>query len=250
MGYGRAHSNSVAFGKAGIALVDPTKGDQDVVERDGTGSATGRLIGLRGIALVRRALPARTLADKETGARAMAHSLNALGITTIYDPGGIGVTNSDYAPLEKLVAAGELPVRVFRALWIDSPSLAEVETTITTIKNTRAFQGSDHYDLVAIGETVYPPRHDNFRQPLKPLPAEAEAMRAILDAAAEAGLPFHMHAIEHSTAELYLDLIEFDCQDPQHTSSAVDTGSRMDAFTRSTYPPQEFGNERRSPERQ
>jgi hypothetical protein len=33
-------------------------------------------------------------------------------------------------------------------------------------------------------------------------------MRAILDAAAEAGLPFHIHAIEHDTAELYLDLIE------------------------------------------
>jgi predicted amidohydrolase YtcJ len=208
VGYGRAHANSAAFDKAGINLVDAAKVDQEIVERDGTGSATGRLMGPRGIALVRRAFPARSVVDKESGALAMARSLNALGITAVYDPGGIGVKAADYEPLERLARAGELPVRVFRALWIDTPGLAQVEATVATIRNTRAFQGSDRYDLVAIGEAVYSPQHDNFRQPLRPSPAEAEAMRAIFDAAAETGLAFHMHAIEHDTAGLYLDLIE------------------------------------------
>ena len=209
VGYGRAHANSAAFDKAGINLVDAAKVEaQEIVERDGTGSATGRLMSPRGIARVRRAFPREAWSTRSWVSLSMARSLNALGITAVYDPGGIGVKAADYEPLERLTRAGELPVRVFRALWIDTPGLAQVEATVATIRNTRAFQGSDRYDLVAIGEAVYSPQHDNFRQPLRPSPAEAEAMRAIFDAAAETGLAFHMHAIEHDTAGLYLDLIE------------------------------------------
>ena len=131
----------------------------------------------------------------------MSQTLNAFGITSVYDPGGIGVKAADYAPLEKLVTAGKSTVRVFRALWIDTPDPAAVPGTVETIRRTRAFQGNDAYDLVAIGETVYSPRHDNFRQPLQPTPEEVSALRSILTAAAENGLPFHMHAIEHGTID-------------------------------------------------
>ena len=59
VGYGRAHVNSLALRKAGIAEIDLAALDRDLVERDSEGSATGRLIGLRGMGLVRRTFPRR-----------------------------------------------------------------------------------------------------------------------------------------------------------------------------------------------
>lgn len=208
VGYGRAHLNSAALRRAGIAEVDPNAADRDVVERDANGAATGRLIGPRGIGLARRSFPPLDAGAKETGVRAMSRTLNELGLTTVYDPGGIGVKSADYAPLEKLAASGDATVRVFRALWIDTPNPAAAQNTVETIRNTRAFQGTDAYDIVAIGETVYSPKHDNFRQPIQPTAEERAALESILGAAAQSGLSFHMHAIDHGTIEIYLDLIE------------------------------------------
>lgn len=208
VGYGRAHANSRALEQAGIAFVDPEAGDRDLVERDPAGAATGKLLGPRGFGLVRRVLPKTEGDDRAAGLRAMSQALNALGVTSVLDPGGFGVKPADYAPLEAMARAGGATVRVFRALWIDTADLAAVPDTVAAIRQAKGFQGDDWYDLVAIGECVYSPLHDSFGRPIKPGPDEREAIRRIFDAAAEKGLPFHIHAIEHDTIDVYLDILE------------------------------------------
>jgi predicted amidohydrolase YtcJ len=208
VGYGRAYANSTALEKAGIALVDAAASDRELVERDDKGAATGKLTGPRGFGLVRRVLPKAEGDDRSAGLRAMSQALNAQGVTAVLDPGGFGVKPADYAPLEAMALAGQSTVRVFRALWLDTADLAAVPQTVEAIRQAQGFQGDDWYDLIAIGECVYSPLHDSFRRPLKPSPDERDAIRRLFDAAAERGFPFHIHAIEHDTIDVYLDAIE------------------------------------------
>lgn len=208
LGYGRGYANTPALQQAGIKIEDKSATDRDVVERDNAGVATGQVSGLRGIAMIRRAVGKGDREDRGPGLHAIMSALNEVGVTAVYDPGGFGLKPEDYKSLESYARSGQSTVRVYRSLWVETPTLADVPKTVTAIHEARGFAGDDVYDLIAVGETVYSPLHDNFQMPLKPSAEERQAITAIFKATAERGLQFHLHAIEHDTVSVYLDAIE------------------------------------------
>jgi predicted amidohydrolase YtcJ len=191
-GYGRGYTNMLGLQKAGIKIEDKSASDRDVIERDDVGVATGRVNGLRGIATIRRAIGKGDQDNRDPGIRAIMSALNGFGLTAVYDPGGFGLKPDDYRSLETYAKSGRSTLRVFRSLWLDTPTPADIPKTVDAIGAARGFAGDDMYDLVAIGETVYSPLHDNFRTPIVPSAEQRQAIKNILMATAERGLQYHL----------------------------------------------------------
>lgn len=211
VGYSRGYANTTALRLAGVATSLKSE-EKDAVERSLNGEATGLVNGIARIGAIRRAL-GRGGSDRERGIRAMMATLNGVGLTAVYDPGGFGLKPEDYTTLRSFIQSGQSTLRVYRSLWLETPSLAVVSETINTIGRASTFSGDDMYDVVAIGETVYSPLHDNFRMPIKPNGDERVAIGAILRAAAEAKLQYHIHAIERDSLEIYLQEAELIAKD-------------------------------------
>lgn len=183
----------------------------DVV-RDPAGRATGRLEG--GFAMIGRAIgrfPAVTEAGQIAGIKAAMAYYNSLGLTTVYDAGGLGIRDASYARIQALADRGELSLRIFYTLWgglfRDPAKIAA--TVIAELEATRPFQGDDWYDRVAMGEVYYQDFHwDGMTRPVWPTPGDIAAARKILTAAAAGGWPVQTHAVRPETIDRLFDLME------------------------------------------
>jgi hypothetical protein len=205
--YSHAFANTAALHAAGVDPESPGREPPGAVERDSAGRATGRLNGFVGIQMVRRHLPPVPEKGSADRVRRFAGDLNRLGITAVFDPGGFGVSDATYAGVEALVSRGELRLRVFRTLWLQSEALGDIARLVANIHAAKPFGGSDLLDVVGIGEALYLPVHDDYGRAVEPTPVERAAMRSLLAAAASGGWPIHLHAHEASTIALYLELI-------------------------------------------
>jgi predicted amidohydrolase YtcJ len=112
-------------------------------ETRGSGRGEGGIVGLnRQIG----GFPVR--ADREATARATASWFNSVGLTTVFDPGGVGVPEAAYATLRRLAARGELTLRVLTTLGDGAggrgPSYAAAMAA--RIREARPFDGDDWYD--------------------------------------------------------------------------------------------------------
>jgi predicted amidohydrolase YtcJ len=119
-----AVANSAALTRAGInrQTPDPVGGK---IDRDEHGEPTG-LLRETALELIRRLLPAPTVADYVSYLRLAGERFRAYGITSV---GEAGIGSSDqFAAYERLARAGELPVRAFTMMLID-PTLEALERT-------------------------------------------------------------------------------------------------------------------------
>jgi len=198
--------------EADPAYRDRAEGLAADVVRTETGVATGRLEG--GFAMVRRAIerfPEVSEREQRVRIQAAMRDFNALGLTAVYDPGGMGLSPESYTRLAAVVDEGEASLRVFYTLWggIDIESPAEIDTLIAKIRSNTPFQGSPWLDRVALGEVYYPAFHfDNFTRTVSPDAAVRANAREILRAAAEGGWSVQTHAVRPATIDGLLDASE------------------------------------------
>ena len=170
------------------------------VVRDATGRATGRLNGgFPMIAAAMRRFPPVLEAAQVAGIKAAMAYYNSLGLTTVYDPGGMGIQDASYARLQKLADAQALTLRIFYTLWggmgVDSPRKAA--RVVARINANHPFQGDVWYDRIAFGEVYYPRFHwDRIMRAVHPTPEDVAAARSILMAAAAGGWPVQTHAVQ------------------------------------------------------
>ena len=104
---------------------------------------TGRISGGL-VALNRAAASFPPPADREAAARRVLSWYNSLGLTTVFDPGGLGVAASSYQTIEDLAARGELTLRVLTTLG-DSDGgrgAAHAAGFAALIRQARPFGGS------------------------------------------------------------------------------------------------------------
>ncbi|MGH3279408.1 MAG: amidohydrolase family protein, partial [Trebonia sp.] len=93
------------------ALVNTAWLDTTGVPADAEIRAAGRLGG--GIVALNRGIGGFPVpADREATARAAASWFNSVGLTTVFDPGGVGIREAAYDTLRDLAARGELTLRV------------------------------------------------------------------------------------------------------------------------------------------
>ncbi len=214
--YDHVFANSRWFDAMGIPLVASRsqQGAQSdlaaYVVRDETGRATGRLNG--GIGMVALAIERfpEVAAERQLAAiRAALTHLNSIGLTSVYDPGGVGISAESYTRLRGLADGDGLTVRMFHTLGGGTPSTpAEARDVVAQIEMTRPFQGDHVMDLIAIGEIYYAPFHwDGLFEPRRPNAEDLAAARSILTAAAAGGWSVQTHAAHPETIDLLLDVM-------------------------------------------
>ena len=215
--YDHAFVNTAWFDAMDIPVVatreqrDNAAGLASHVVRDETGQATGRMNG--GIGMVALAIERfpEVSAERQADAIKTAYSyLNSIGLTSIYDPAGVGISPESYDRINLLADRGEATVRMFHTLGGGVPSTPEeAAVVVDEIRAARPFQGNEIVDLIAVGEIYYGPFHwDSLFEPRRPNAEDLAAGRSILAAAAEGGWQAQTHASQPETIETLLDVME------------------------------------------
>ncbi|HEX4396742.1 MAG TPA: amidohydrolase family protein, partial [Trebonia sp.] len=144
---------------------------------------------------------------QEAGVRAAMAYYNSLGLTTVFDPGGVGVSDAAYAAIQAMAGRGELTLRVLTTLGagVDDPAGAFADK----VKASSPFQGDHWYDRIAVGEIYHAPFHwDHAGRPPAPSAADIAAATEILATAAITGWPVQTHSVTAGGLALVLDAYE------------------------------------------
>jgi len=168
--------------------------------------ATGR-VGGGLVALNRTAANFPAGGTREAGVRAAMAYCNSLGLTTVFDPGGVGVSDAAYAAIQAMAGRRELTLRVLTTLGADVDEPAG--RFAKKVRASNPFQGDHWYDRIAVGEIYHAPFHwDHAGRPPAPSVSDIAAAAEILTAAAVTGWPVQTHSVTTSRLALVLDAYE------------------------------------------
>ncbi len=214
--YHHAFGNTAWFEAMGIPLV-AGDGEQEgstefgaSVLRDANGRVTGRLNG--GFPMIELALQRfpEVSSEQQTDAIVTAFEyLNSIGLTTVYDPAGVGIRRESYTRLREIADNQSLTVRIFHTLGGSMPRTPQdARDLILEIQGSRPFQGDAFVDLIAVGEIWFAPFHwDSTLGSTEPTVDDTSWARQIMIAAAEGGWSLQTHATQPTTIDHVLDLI-------------------------------------------
>ena len=212
--YDHIYGNTAWFEAMGIPL-EISPGSTDELEglskhavRDSSGNVTGRLNG--GFPMIAEAIRRfpPVSAEQQVDAIKIAFGyLNSIGLTTVYDPGGVGIKQESYARTKRLAESEGVNVRIFHTLNAGVPTTAAAaDQLIERIRSSKPFLGNSTFDLIAMGEIYYGPFHwDSRTEPATPTPSEIEIGRRILTAAAEESWSVQTHAMQPETMDILFD---------------------------------------------
>ena len=203
VGYSHAFVNTALL----AALGDEVTGL--VREADGhpTGRVNGGIVSLNAIA----ARFPEPVGDPADGVRDAAAYFNSVGLTSVFDPGGVAVSDSAYEHVAALAGRGGLTLRVLTTLGDATNARApeQAREIIGRIRGHQPFQGDSWYDRIAVGEIYYAPFHwDHPAVPPLPSGADLDAADEILLAAAEGSWPVQTHSVTADGLDLVLDAYE------------------------------------------
>jgi len=189
--YGNGFANSAAFEAVGKT----TEGEAVILGREAMAPFT-QMISWRNQTSSRAAIVDYMAA------------LNAVGLTTVYDPGR--ASDGNLEPLAALAAEGPMPLRVFHTLRYNARDAASAADAMELIENgpTRPLSNDLQYGVIGLGEHIYTPVSDNPRRQQSWDEEHWTPFADISWAAARAGWPVHEHVMSQVTAHQYLDLIE------------------------------------------
>jgi len=211
--YSHVYVNTTWMEIVGLSTSEPNPEHklEAYVERGEDGAATGRLMG--GFPAIVAALdyfPAIPGDNQRAGVREMERTLNSLGLTSVYDPGGLGLRPESYDRIRALNDSDGLTVRFFHTLWLGAPrTREEVDRLVAAMREEAPRQGDAWMRSVAVGEVLYVPFHwDGVVEPARQSPEDMEIGRKILSAAAESRWPVQIHAIQSQTIAGVLDVVE------------------------------------------
>ncbi|HEX3964754.1 MAG TPA: amidohydrolase [Trebonia sp.] len=203
VGYSHAFVNT--------ALLSALGGEVPGLVRDADGHPTGRvnggIVSLNAIATRFPTPPG----DGTDGVRAAAAYYNSIGLTSVFDPGGVGVSDSAYEHVAALAVQGGLTLRVLTTLGdaTNARTPEQAREMVARIRGNRPFQGDSWHDRIAVGEIFYAPFHwDHPAVPPVPSGEDVGAADEILLAAAEGGWPVQTHSVTSEGLDLVLGAYE------------------------------------------
>ena len=206
--YNQSYLNSVALKAVGIdaATPDPRGGR---IEKDAGGNPTGVVRSAGGVAFVAAKIP---LPDKEqwlANVRKFVAELNAMGVTAWYDAGGRGMSERHYEAYRTLADRGELNARAFWSTIRQPATPEQVDKVLVEIQQHTPFQGSDYFDNIGWGESLYQPATTNLlRNDFVVRPEDMREVRRILHAIAEGGMFLNAHVEMENAIDAYLAELE------------------------------------------
>jgi predicted amidohydrolase YtcJ len=180
------------------------------VPREAQARETGR-VGGGMVALNKAAARFPAGDDPKAGVLAAMGYYNSLGLTAVFDPGGVGVSAAAYATVEAMATRGEMTLRVFTTLFDGetAPGAAGARALAHLITARGGFHGGQWYDQIAVGEIYHAPFHwDHVASPPHPSAADIATAIAILRAAADSGWPVQTHSVTTQGLDLVFDAYE------------------------------------------
>lgn len=180
-----------------------------MIERDASGRATGRIGGgAAGFARIIPLLPRLQEDDAQESLRMIVDDALAKGLTAVYDGGGFGIRDADYARAQEMAAEGTLKMRVFHSKFVTADTPDAAARAAAEIAALRPFTGGDYYDLIGVGESVYVPALDGFSAPAADTEQTRGALSTILGAAARGGWNVQQHMVQPATMHMVLDVVD------------------------------------------
>jgi len=206
--YVHSYLNSAALKGAGIdsGTPDPRGG---AIEKDAAGRPTGIVRGAGGVAFVAAKIPLPGKEQWLDNVRKYVAGLNAMGITAWYDAGGRGMSERHYEPYRTLAERGELNARAFWTTIRQPGTPEQVDKVLAEIQHATPFQGSDHFENIGWGESVYQPATTQLlRNDFAVRPEDMRQVRRILQAVAESGMFLNAHVEMENAIDAYLAELE------------------------------------------
>jgi len=206
--YRHTYLNTAAMKAAGITdkTSDPGGGR---IEKDASGKLTGLVSGPGGVAFVAAKVP---LAEKDQwrqNARDVVRYLNSVGLTAWMDAGGRGMSDEHYEPYRELADRGELNARIFWETVRQPGTPEEVDKVVAEIPAMKPFQGTDYFDDVGFGESVYSSINTQLLSPKSNTrPEDFAQWRRIVRALAERGLYVNSHVEMEPAIDAFLAVNE------------------------------------------
>jgi predicted amidohydrolase YtcJ len=206
--YRHTYLNTAALRAAGIDEKTPNPGG-GTIEKGPDGRPTGVIAGAGGVAFVAAKVP---LAEKQQwlqNARDVVRYLNSMGMTTWMDAGGRGMSAAHYEPYRLLAEKNDLDIRVFWQIVRQPGTPADVDKVIAEIPTFRPFQGTDYFDNVGYGESVYSPINTQLLNPkANTRPEDFAQWGRVTRALAQHGLYVNSHVEMESSIDAFLALYE------------------------------------------
>ena len=141
-------------------------------------------------------------------ARALMHDLNRLGITAYEDMGGRGLHAGHIEAFGAVHERRQMTVRAFYNLFLGDVA-ADADRLIAQITQLKPFQGDDYFDLLGMGESLYPGTSDNLLAQTGALtPEQLRNWRRVVQAIADRGLSANIHTQLRGTIEQFLPALE------------------------------------------
>lgn len=206
--YIHSYLNSAALKAAGIDEKTPNP-PNGVIEKDANGKPTGVVRGAGGVAFVAGKIPLRDSEAWLANTRKYVSHLNSMGITSWLDAGGRGMGPRHYAPYQHLADRGELNARVYWTTIRQPTTPEQVEKVLAEIHTLKPFQGTDTFDHVGWGETVYAPVTTQLLRKASNLkPDDFAQARRVAQALAERGIYLNAHVEMTDAIDAFLNMYE------------------------------------------
>jgi predicted amidohydrolase YtcJ len=202
--YNHSYLNTAALKAAGIdAKTSDPRGGR--IEKDAKGRPTGVVRGAGGVAFVAAKIPLPDKAAWTQNVKRLVAGLNAMGLTAWYDAGGRGVDERHYAAYRELAERGELNARAFFSTIRQPATPAQVDKVLAEIAQAKPFQGSDRFDNIGWGESVYLPATTSLLRPgFEAKPEDMREVGRIARAVADRGMMLNTHVEMAPAIDAYL----------------------------------------------
>jgi predicted amidohydrolase YtcJ len=206
--YNHTYLNSIGLRAAKIDETTPNP-PGGTIEKDANRKPTGIVRGAGGVALVAERVPRDSPEVWLANTRKLIANLNSMGLTAWLDAGGRGMSDRHYEPYKYLADRGELNIRVFWTTIRQPATPLQVDQVLTEIPHAKPFQGSDYFDNVGWGESVYGPVTTQLlRVESNTKPEDMAQMRRVARALAEQGLFVNSHVEMREAIDAFLNEYE------------------------------------------
>jgi predicted amidohydrolase YtcJ len=216
--YAEAFMNEAALKAAGINKDTPNP-PGGIIERDESGTPTGRLIAAPNAFILYSTIakaPLLSFEEQLNSTKQYVRELNRFGITSVVDPGG-GFQNfpDDYATTDTLSQKGELNLRIPFYLFAQKAGSEYTDylrwVRLAKEKNSMDEETHHHYFLEGGGENLVMAAADfeNFRQERPVLKEAMESeLKKVVSLLVENRWPFRLHATYDESISRFLDVFE------------------------------------------
>lgn len=134
--------------------------------------------------------------------------LHAMGVTSVIDAAGSGLTLDYYAPFETLDREGRLKLRVFNLYSPTGLPAGGEDGLADKLRGLTFFHDSDYFQRIGVGERLYNPIHDSMLQPAASEEPHQRAFATLARQVAAAGLSLQQHATHPASMRQHLDAFE------------------------------------------